>query len=245
MQLHSALKELGLDTRETKVYTTLLSLGKATVLTIAGKSSIKRSTVYDVLERLREQDLVLKIPHAKKQLFMARDPREFVEKVKRKADVADSILPSLLALTHNEGKANIFYYEGLDGLIESHVFLMKEQRDKELVGFFAYSPDTLPRRFANVVEKTFTGLGDAGVHIRGIFPDHPSARRFEDFTNAKGYTWEAEFIDIKKYKSLTSFMVYGDVVLITSRQMSQNIIIENADIADTQRQVFNLLWEKR
>ena len=93
MSLEAALGDLGLDQREIEIYKTLLSLGEATVVQIAEKSGLKRPTIYVVLERLREKELILKLPNTKKQIFMAKDPRVFVDTIEQKAEVARNVLP--------------------------------------------------------------------------------------------------------------------------------------------------------
>ncbi len=52
------LSQIGLSQNEACVYFALLSIGASPVLKIARASGVKRTTVYPVLESLKEQGLV-------------------------------------------------------------------------------------------------------------------------------------------------------------------------------------------
>ena len=247
MSLEAALGDLGLDQREIEIYKTLLSLGEATVVQIAEKSGLKRPTIYVVLERLREKELILKLPNTKKQIFMAKDPRVFVDTIEQKAEVARNVLPELVALTKQSGKPKVFYFEGEKGVIEAYQFLACQERGKELIAFHTYSPEemkAIPKRFKKTAFNTHIELGKRGVHYRSILPEHPTARVFSQLSDEQGFGWEAKYVPLDEYSSQASFEVYGDLVLMTARQQKQVVIVENKDIADKHRQIFELLWQR-
>ena len=105
-------------TIEGAIYVALLGLGQTTAYAIAEKSGLKRPTVYVVLEDLRKKGLVLKVPHAKKQLFTAKSPEEFFREVEERLNASKRILPELLALTSGSKKPRTLYFEGLKGMDE-------------------------------------------------------------------------------------------------------------------------------
>ena len=80
------LEAIGLTEKESVVYVALLSLGTGTAYRIAEECSVKKPTVYVILEDLRKKGLVLKVPHAKKALFAPRSgigkplPKEFLSR---------------------------------------------------------------------------------------------------------------------------------------------------------------------
>ena len=63
------LKQLGLLEKEAKVYLASLELGEATVLELAKKSALNRTTVYVEIEKLGQRGLVSSIEKGKKRYF--------------------------------------------------------------------------------------------------------------------------------------------------------------------------------
>jgi len=55
------LEELGLDKNEATVYLSLLQFGNAIAGTLIKETKLPRATVYQVLDRLAQKKLVLKI----------------------------------------------------------------------------------------------------------------------------------------------------------------------------------------
>src|SRR3990167_7744709 len=92
------LEQIGLSPKEAQVYLALLSLESSTAYEIAQHCEVKKPTVYVILEDLRQKGLVLKVPHAKKALFAARDISEYLHEQRRKLGAVESIVPQLQAL---------------------------------------------------------------------------------------------------------------------------------------------------
>ena len=80
--LEKYLADIGFSDKEVKVYLSALELGEASVLQIAKKSKINRTTAYPVLTALQRKGLISFIQNGKKQLFYAESPgklKTFVE----------------------------------------------------------------------------------------------------------------------------------------------------------------------
>lgn len=58
IKLLETLKDIGLDESEAQVYLTSLSLGPTTVLRIARGGETKRTTVYGIIESLKNKGLM-------------------------------------------------------------------------------------------------------------------------------------------------------------------------------------------
>ena len=75
------LEKLNLADKEAKVYLALLELGEANIQRISNKSKIKRTTVYDVIEDLKEKGLVGTSKRKKRNYFFAENPRVILAQV--------------------------------------------------------------------------------------------------------------------------------------------------------------------
>jgi len=56
--LNKELEKIGLSKKEAKVYLACLELSEATIGQISKKSGVKRTTVYDIVESLKEKSLI-------------------------------------------------------------------------------------------------------------------------------------------------------------------------------------------
>lgn len=238
--------KLGLSKKEAEVYLALLRCGKCTGYQISKKSKIDRSTIYFILDELRKKDLVLIVPHATKNIYVAKDPRLIVEEKKQNiADIEDE-MPGLLALATMDEKPNMLYYEGFDGFRQAYEYgnaYILNHDIREVYGMMAYSPDKLTKEYSDLFDELYEELGDAGVRYQALVPLEPGknpnkhAAKFE-----KKYGWEVKHISTKKYSSKVSIEVAGAMVRIMSRQKEQGIIIENEDIARSLGQIFKMHW---
>src|SRR4030042_5957943 len=113
------LEQLGLSEKEAKVYLAVLELGEVNIQKIAQKSSIKRTTVYDVINSLKEKRLLSELTKGKKTLYSAEDPRKLEGHLDEKKEMLRKILPELLSITNLlDKKPTIRFYEGDEGIKE-------------------------------------------------------------------------------------------------------------------------------
>ena len=247
MNTIDSLEKFGLTSHESRVYTTLLSLGEGTAYAIAKKSGMKRPTVYGVLEVLREKELVLLVPNAKKQVYAPKDPQKLVDETVRNAqqqiDEAHDLLPKLLALNRGSQKPNVLYFDGKEGVQQAFEYSDKKIIEEgSLVGLYAYSPEEAHWKYKDLVHASYRHIGEKGVMLRGIIPHGKGGTDLKKFIDDHGLPWEVRFLPLEKYSSKISIEVAGDLTRIISRHGSKVLLIENVDIAETLTQVFELVW---
>ena len=239
--------KLGLSDKEAQVYLALLKHGKATGYQLSKKSKVDRSTIYFILDELRKKDLVVRAPHAKKHIYVAKDPRRIVEEKKQNIAEVEEELPGLLALAALDEKPNMLYYDGVDGFREAFEYgnqYILQYGIKDVVGFMAYSPDKLTKVYEKIFDDVYYELGDAHVRYRALVPLHASTKQPDRHSKKfeLKYEWEVKYVQQNTNSSKVSIEVAGALVRIMSRQKEQGIIIENDDIAESLRQIFEMNW---
>lgn len=116
MNLMEQLERLDLKGRQAKVYLALLQLGSASAIEIAKYTKLKHPTVYDVLDLLREKQLVCETVSGRRRLFSPEDPARLAEIENRRKEALDAVLPDLYALYRGgEKRPSVHYYEGAEG----------------------------------------------------------------------------------------------------------------------------------
>ncbi|HRY31145.1 MAG TPA: helix-turn-helix domain-containing protein [Candidatus Paceibacterota bacterium] len=120
------LKSFGLTEKEAKVYMAILELGETNVQRISNKSKIKRTTLYDILDLLKEKGLISSTIKNKKKYFIASDPRELESKLEERKTTIKSIIPYLLSITNLiDNKPKIRFFEGDEGIKEIYLDTLK------------------------------------------------------------------------------------------------------------------------
>jgi sugar-specific transcriptional regulator TrmB len=248
MEFIESLMNLGLNEKEARVYLALLSLEKATAYTIATRSNLKKPTAYVILDNLVSKGFALKIPQEDKHYFLAKSPRECLAVAREKLSTAEEMLPELLAMRKKtDEKANITYYEGLDGIKEMFRILIKNMKQKpeqerSYVAFFAHQKDTpefLQKYFTKINEE----LRQEKIRRKAITTRHPTVQTYLKKETQQRLGMELRGLSEKEYSSNISIEVYDKFTQIISHRYLQGIIIENPDIANVMKQIFNLVWK--
>ncbi|OGI29445.1 MAG: hypothetical protein A2288_01640 [Candidatus Moranbacteria bacterium RIFOXYA12_FULL_44_15] len=249
MNLIESLKNLGLNEKEAKVYLALLQLGKTTAYNVAVKSGLKKPTTYVILGQLVEKGFAYNIPRAKKQLFAAESPEECFALARERLNFSEKNLPEFLAMEKGKKeKVNVSYYEGLGGIRESYGKLVKIMKavpfeKREFVGFYAKT-DNLEDEINKYFDEITAEFVKHQIRRRGI-------TTYNDLI-AKKYLSALDKYSVSgmkalsegKYSSYISIEIFaGRYVHILSQRNLQSIIIEDADIADAMRQIFEMVWE--
>ena len=244
MRIDESLRSLGLNEKEGAVYLALLSLGQTTAYAVAEKSGLKRPTVYVVLDDLRKKGLVLKIPHAKKQVFTAKSPEEFFSEAEDRLRLAKSALPQLLAMAEKpEKNFKTLYYEGEKNVKEVLSNLNRRMQGKEILGFYARETEEISTEMKEFFHDWNEEGKQLGVTLRGITPDDPSLQWYKE--RGEYFGFKMKYVDPKVYLSDCSIEVGDNFVQIFSLRYMQVVLLENPDIASTMRQIFEMVWKSR
>lgn len=246
MKIIEGLQNLGLTEKEAKVYIALLQLGKATAYSVALRSNLKNSTTYVILENLIDKGIVKKIPRVKKTLFTAINPEDLFSIIKSKITNAEKeILPELKALNRGkEHKVKVSYYQGLRAIRRLYNEIAKKMKNKEFVAFFAHEKDASPE-----LMKCFDEINEIyrklKIKRRGITTYTPFiAERYLNDIYVKKYKSKIKALPPEKYNSNISIEVYKNYTLIFSHRFLQATLIDNPDIANVLKQIFELVWER-
>lgn len=243
MELREALQTIGLNEKECAVYLALLQLGRASAYSVAQKSGLKKPTTYVILDELIEKGLVSRVPRVKKQLFVARSPEEAFGVAEEKLSLAKKKLPELLALTKGEKtRVHVAYFEGVSGVKQLMEYGIKELHGQEMSGFYAVDNDIDAELSSYFKDDWAPRMKKAGIKIRMIAPEHPSLKEYRDADAS--FDRQYKGIPYDQYSSEVAIDTIGDIVRIQDYKNLQGVAIENADVAKTVKEIFEMVWRK-
>ena len=237
----STLKTAGLNEKEALVYEEILRKGPLSTASILKKVNIKRGDIYNVLDRLEKQKLILPIPEFKKLTYKVSDPEVIENRIKTNERYVEeakeniSLIYSLYNL--NLGKPGIRFAQGLEGIKE--IFNETLKSKTEIVGYGDVDG------WLKHLEKYTKWYGKErlrrNIKERIIIPDTERARNF--VSNYDKSVTEFKFVSHEKFKSSLEMNIFDDkVVYVTLREPFIALLIEDKSIADTQRSIFELGW---
>lgn len=241
MDLAEQLRTIGLNKAEIKVYLYLLEYGLSSPAQVAkGVKSIKTNT-YNVLNALRDKDLIERRVHGKRFLYAANDPQALVTRLEQEKQAAEKVLPDLRALYKvQKNKPVTRYYYGIEGIKEifarfdgakSVLFILSTEK------LFAADPIFFEKLRAEVVRQN--------IFIRDIITRDAGEKFAPAAKEAmKGY-YDYRFLD-KQYADLpTGIRIWNDnVALVTLEDPLFGIVLTDPHLAETFRVMFETMWEK-
>lgn len=239
MKSLQALEEFGLEEREIKVYLALLQLEKGSVVSISKLCGLKRTTVYDVLEGLKNQGLVFIGFEGSKKIWFAQSPKRLEEIFNNRHEHLRMAMPELESLWHkSSAKPHIRYYEGVAGIKSAYGNFMNEFKKGQ--DFYIVSSGTDwfeldPEYFSNfVAERTRKGVQSWMITIG----DSTTLRWAQD----PRYKYKTKYFPPEtKFVANTAF--YNNKIIISLIEERFAVVIESKFLYEQQKQLFLLLWK--
>ncbi len=236
----NALIALGLSDKEAKIYVTLYKLGKATAYQVAKEAGIKRPTVYVLMEELRKKGLALIVPHEKNQVFIAKNPREFMYEyqIEQNKNIQD-VLTSLPLMVRNKTETEIINFKGEGTLVHGLLYGLHKCKEKQIYAFYASVPKNAKVHPAYLEHKR--EIHRLGFKLKCIIPVDSDDRLFREGDTEFGF-------DIKKIKSTVfsphvSIEVCDTLVKYIFHSKREIVVMEDKNLADFYKQIFMIVWK--
>lgn len=239
-------EEIGLETRDRRVYEALIASPRSSLRKIAADTGINRGSVYESIKKLAEQGLVGSIEVGKQRRYTATDPKAIIELLKERQQqaetaqkLAEAYIANLPAPRESDpSSAFATFYEDHEGVAAILRDVLATCRDlptphyrvisTDRVRQFMYQnfPNFTQRRIAEGIAVQVIGVGAAGA------ADTLSERR--ELAPARGATAHCYTLI---YGEKTASITLTDTNVLTA------IVIDNSGIAALQKELFDHLWQ--
>lgn len=158
--------EIGLTTRDKRVYEALLTLPNASLRKIAEETGINRGSVYESIKQLTASGLIGSMQTGQRQHFVAQDPALLIDILRERQDAAHraeraaaSYIDRLRATVPSEMQTPSFavYYEGDEGVVAILRDVLKTMRASHDKHYFVISSKRIRQyiytNFANYTQQ--------------------------------------------------------------------------------------------
>lgn len=235
------LQKLNFDQKEASVYVAMLELGETNIERIARKSKVSRTSVYHVIESLKDKGYVEMTKRAGKTVYYALGPKKIGEKLEEKKVILDRIIPGLLSITNAiDKKPGIRYFEGTEGIREIYKDTLKHHDQETLV----WTTEDILKYFDvdwlwdyYVVERVKNKIWQ-----RTIAPDIDYAQELAE--DDQKHLRQMRFCSPEEYPMYVDVTLYGGrFVGIMSFKDGLGLIIESEGIYKTLKSIFEMNWK--
>jgi len=239
--IKKVLLDAGLEDLEIEVYLNLLKTGEASVSTIARKIGSKRTNIYNVAEKLSQKGFLSEISKSNVKYFSAMDPKKILYSQKQQKDIVEKnihnleeILPQLESLKDPYAlKPRVSFYQGKEAIGNLLIQTLEEPFDAY------FNPDEAYNLFPKSIEDFQKHSAKKNLFIRELLTYGPLSKKY--IKEIKNPNHKCKILS-KKYSFFTDNFIFHDKIIFISYRTLIAVIIENEDIANTQKQAFEIMW---
>jgi hypothetical protein len=244
--------KLGLTQEIADIYLALLTYGPQSMSGLARYSGVERTRIYRLIDELTASHLIEVEVQYKKNIFRAAPITNLQLLLTRKAEELGELQSELKVLhqtlTNNMPAApatRIQFYKGPDGV--KQMYWNQTKSTTEVVSILYENMQT--RTNLAFFERWVHACNEKNLKFRGLINDNfikTQQEWYSAHTNERLNSWQARRLSDTIFPITHSVVVYNDVTAYFNWKDGEIFGIEmyNQQIADSQRQVFEILWRQ-
>lgn len=248
--IHHYFVKLGFEPAIADMYIALCEHGPQTISELSRRSKVERTLIYRLLPKLTETHLI-EIESEYKQGIIKASPFTnlqilLTKKEQELQDLQDS-LPlleqSLQRNIQSSPDTKVQFYRGTDGV--KQMLWNETKTTGDVLGIFHENIQI--KTNSKFFERWVARCNEVGMHSRGIVSDSfisSQQKWYDAHVNERLTNWEERYISPDVFSISHSTVVYDNVVAHYNWNRTEVFGVElyNEQIADTQRQLFEILW---
>lgn len=240
MYIQKTLEKLGLSKKEAAVYLASLQLGDDNLSEIAKAARIPRTSCYNIIKSLISMGLLNTFKMGTKYHYKAENPDKLLISLREQELALREIMPQLKSKYREVGgKPAIYFYESAEGIKIILEDILAKQYSLLAVTSIDDAISVLGDDFMNFIERRHK------KHLRVKLLTHRSEKALKLKKRDEAETRQTKFLPSTSQFKTANF-IYGDRVAMIDFQSKQplGLIIEDQNIAETQRMLFEIIWEQ-
>jgi sugar-specific transcriptional regulator TrmB len=250
MDIKQKIKLLGLTDKQAEIYLVLLKHGLTSLLELSRRTEINRTTIYRIIEDLTKLNLVEEVLDNRGAKIKAIKPENLQLILTQKETELTTLknnLPELIsdlsAIKDNPSPSTqVVYFRGQSGLKQLLWNVLKAKGESVGYGYADWN-QSVGLEFA---EKLRAERVKRKIFDREI-QNSDALEPMASWTKIKNYDqfYQCRFLNQKIVEIKHDTYIYNDVFAFFNFYQGEmfGIEIHNAEIAKTQKQIFEVLWK--
>ncbi|MFH1253609.1 MAG: helix-turn-helix domain-containing protein [Candidatus Uhrbacteria bacterium] len=233
---------VGLSDKEAEIYVALLALGEASIIEIAKKAEVKRTTVYNLLPNMVKNGFIQTALKKKRRVYFIEDVRDLQTNLQNKEKRLSKMLPELQAV-HNilPFKPKITYYEGFEGLKTIFLDTIKSSQPGDEILEIIGTKDVYKFFTREFAEEYWELRRQNKISLKMLAPR--GSESIDAHKNRVRDLRRVKFLEDSKNKFQSVMDIYGNkVAMLSYTENFMGVIIESKQISDMHRAAFGALW---
>lgn len=240
MEQLKLLQQLGLEDKEAKVYLAALEYGPTTIIELAAKSGVKRTTIHEFIEAMVEQGFIIATFSGKRKLYNAAPPESLELILQKQTQAIKQLLPDLKFLASKSlQKPKIRYYEGAEGIKHLYDDLLTTQDQIYYFGSMRDEVNLLGKQFLNnwIKKRKEKGIKVNAIRIKS------KEMPIQGWQGGQEYLRDLRFFPRDNKENFVNINIYDNKVSITSSfKESYGLIIESQELAQSLKFIWQIVW---
>lgn len=235
----SALEKIGLTSEQAQIYTVLVQHNTLSPTDIVRLTKTHRPAVYQALDELIKLDLVRVVPFGKTKKYAAESP-EHLEKLFK--DIEDDFNSEIYHLQDayelKDNKPIVTFAQGDKVIKDTFADVVEELKKGDT--YYRYSP-SLAKEYYKYLPSNYRALRDKKQLERFIITDHNSLSKINKKLG-KGIRSIPKGVEL--FNDKINLWIFGSKVVFVDFNSKSIITIQNKKIAEFQKAIFKLLYER-
>lgn len=238
-------RKFGLDDKEIQTFLKLLELGAQPVSVIARHVGVPRSSMYLILDRLKETQLIEEFERAGIKYVKAIPVKSIADvlhakeaQIHQMEELLEDKLPELEALENKLSiTPHVKFFEGKDAVMKMYEAVLGE---KEFVAFF--NPKLVKSTLPQYLDKIPQAIKEEKAKVRELLVECKEAHEYQDQYQSKNHQIK---ILPKGMRFDSDTIITPDRIFMISYGEDNVSAVEifNKSLAETQRALFDQLWK--
>lgn len=241
MEPQLLLEQIGFKDKKARAYLACLELGEAQAQKIAQKAGLERTSVYAILESLRQDGLIKSTAKKKTLYFIAEPPQKLVGFLQSKAQIVNQFMPLFLDVyKSSSNKPKIYFYEGREGV-------------REILNNTLISEEKLLRNFSSVKDlEELIGKNSLihfvekrvklNIRIKSLRPQEKESSEWYFKAANKETLRSSRFLPEGITFDVVCLIYDDNVALISSKKECFGFVIESKDFSGMMKTLFDFIW---
>lgn len=244
--------KLGLESEIADIYLALYTHGPQSISQLARNSRVERTRIYRLIDKLLGSNLIEIETHTKRGILKAAPIANLAILISQKEQELKSLhdelqlIQQVLARNSLSSPATrVQFYQGVEGVKQ---MFWNETQAKSTVDCILF--ENMQVKTNSTFFERWVGIcNERDIHFRGIISDTFLKSQHEWYArnhNQRLHYWEQRYISPEHFAITHSTVLYDDVVAYYNWKEGEIFGIEtyNRDIAESQRRLFGMLWDK-
>ena len=239
-KLKQLLTALGLDAQAIRVYTHLFAVGESGVVDVALALRIHRPRLYQIIESLTKRGLIIVVTRGKRKKYIAASPERVSDIFAQLSNEMNAALPELRReYRRSKEKPVIVHYEGKTGVTSVFADLVESSKRGET--FYRYSSEKDLAHTNTYLPRDYRKVRDEKKLERFVITA-PRVGRGKQSRMERAMKYIPEGFDLFDQDVIE--LIYANKVAFIDLNTENSFVIESAPLADFQKKLFRLLYQK-